>query len=483
MPRTELPIANGFYESRSLPLSAQQCINAYPVPTQVSGLSSVALFGTPGLRQLTTSGTLNEINRGAHVKAGIPYFVNGNTLYRVNRSVNNNIETFDLTSLGTVSGVGRVSMSDNGTQLLILVPGGDAYIYNEDDATPFQQITDPDFTANGNPQHVVYIDGYFVLTTDSKKFIVSALNNGLSYNALDFGTAEADPDDIVAPIVHRNQLFIAGSETIEVFQNIGGSGFPFQRVEGFVMPTGLFAQFSIVEFAGTFGFIGGGVDESPSIYAFTGSDVKPISTDAIDSILQDFTTEQIQQAFAWSYSQAGARFAAFTFPNITLVYDAVSKVWHERSSRITDTTTSDTRFRVNSLVTAFNKILVGDFIDGRIGELSLDIFSEYGENILRTVSTTPFSNVGDRVLFPLIELTMESGVGDAGTDNPLIRMSRSKDGKTYTGERSRAVGKIGEYNKRQIWRRNGRAARFEVFRFRFSDMVKFVIIKLEADIR
>lgn len=484
MPRTELPIAEGFYESRSLPISAQECVNWYPVPTQADGLSRTSLFGTPGLSQLATSGTLNQINRGAHVKNGISYFVNGSELFRLKRTVVDNVESFELIDLGTITGSGRVSMADNGTQLMILVPGGDGFIFNENAGTPFQQITDSDFTANGAPQFVVYKDGFFVITTDSKKFIVSSLNDGLSYDAVDFGTAEADPDNIVAPIVHNNQLFIGGSETIEVFQNVGGAGFPFQRVEGFVIPTGVFSPFSLVGVGDTFMFIGGATNGSPTILAFNGSGVEPVSSNAIDSILQDFTAEEIEQAFAWSYSQAGARFAGFSFPGITFVFDLISGKWHERSSRITDTTTViDARCRINSMVSAHNKIICGDGVDGRIGSLSLDTFDEYGENIIRTVATTPFSNVGDALFVPTIELTMEAGVGDLVTTDPVIRMSRSRDGKSFNDERSRSIGKIGEYNRRSIWRRNGRVPRFEVFKFEFSEKVKPVIIKLEADIK
>ena len=186
----QLPIANGFYESESLAISAQQCVNFYPNIVQTQGLSQETLFGTPGLNQLATSGDVQQINRGSHVKSGVPYFVNGTSLYMLERSFDsNNNESFGVVELGSVSGTGRVSMADNGTQLMILVPGGPGYIYNEDAGTPFQQITDSDFTANGNPQYVVFLDGYFVITTDEKKFIVSALNDGLSYNALDFGSA------------------------------------------------------------------------------------------------------------------------------------------------------------------------------------------------------------------------------------------------------------------------------------------------------
>jgi hypothetical protein len=84
---------------------------------------------------------------------------------------------------------------------------------------------------------------------------------------------------------------------------------------------------------------------------------------------------------------------------------------------------------------------------------------------------------------PSIELTMEAGVGNAAAVYPQVIMDISSDGgKTFRDERSRSVGKIGEYNKRSIWRRNGRVARFDVFRFTFSEPVKPVIIQLTADI-
>jgi len=62
-------------------------------------------------------------------------------------------------------------------------------------------------------------------------------------------------------------------------------------------------------------------------------------------------------------------------------------------------------------------------------------------------------------------------------------MEISKDGgKTWFCQTSRAIGKIGEYGKRAIWRRNGRIERFFVLRFTLSDQVKPVILQLTADI-
>ena len=146
----QLPITNGFYESASLPISAQECTNWYVSNVLTEGLAQQVLFGTPGIKQVTTTGTIGQVNRGSHTKNGIPFFVNGTNLYRVDRTVDSEgIETFTNTSLGTVSGTSRVLMASNGNQLMIVVPNGNGYIFDETSGTPFQQITDPDFSAFG----------------------------------------------------------------------------------------------------------------------------------------------------------------------------------------------------------------------------------------------------------------------------------------------------------------------------------------------
>ena len=150
MPVTQLPIANGFYVSDSLPISAQECTNWYPNIVQGPGLSQETLFGTDGLVQVATSGTLDNDNRGSHEMAGKPYFVNGERLYRLDQSGDDYVLTF----IGGIAGTTRVSIADNGTQLMVLVPGGNGYIYNHV-SDSFAQITDSDFTANGAP-HCVY---------------------------------------------------------------------------------------------------------------------------------------------------------------------------------------------------------------------------------------------------------------------------------------------------------------------------------------
>lgn len=472
----QLPIANGFYVSESLPLSAQECVNWYPNIPEAPSMSQETLYGTPGISQVVTIGSESaDANRGARTMNSIPYFVNRNALYRLNSD-------HTLDNLGSISGSGRVFMADNGTQLVVLVPGGSGYVYTATGG--LVEILDADFRANGNPTSVVFVDGYFVYTTDQKKFILSALNDATSYTATDFGTAESSPDGTVTGLVFKNQLFIVGERSTEAFNNIGNNDFPFQR-SGLFLDEGTLAPFSVVNATETFMFLGLGVNEEPAIYQFAENGTQRISTQAIDRILSRLTDAQLALVYGFSYSQGGHFFVGWTLNDTTVVFDTYTGRWHERKSEYTpsDGFVRKIAWRASSIISAYGNLYVGDTVDGRIGILDLDTYSEYGNEQKRVIAGQPFLNNLKPFFVPYMELTVESGVGN-GVVDPMIRMQLSLDGgKTYRDNRDRPIGKTGEYERRAVWRRMGRIPRFAVFRFTLSDAIKPVIIGLFADIR
>ena len=84
----QLEIATGFYQSDSLPLAAQRCINWQPVIPQASALNQRALFDVQGIITKTLTGaTINGINRGAVVVNAVPYYINGNNLYSISSAL------------------------------------------------------------------------------------------------------------------------------------------------------------------------------------------------------------------------------------------------------------------------------------------------------------------------------------------------------------------------------------------------------------
>jgi hypothetical protein len=358
MPRIDIPLGLGSYESKALPFSAQRCVNFYGLVAQAESISDYGLFPTPGIVQLGTAGTMES--RGARTMAGVYYVVNDTTLYEVS-------ELGVATSRGTIAGTARVSMADNGDKLCIVVPGGNAYVYTAS-TTTLVQITDPDYTTSDT---VSFKDGYYIFTeTDGTNWFVSALNDPTDIDPLDFGSAELDPDKIICSHVTYDEVIIFGERTAEVFRNVGGSGFPFERIQGASLEKGCNAKYSPIQWDNDTYFVGGGTNEKTGIFRISGGIARRISTDAIEQEIQNYSSTEVSNSFSFSFSSEGAQFVGFTFRSInidskTFIYNASAsdlagrKVWHEQQSGITDNS-----WRINSVNTAYDKFIVSDQTDG-----------------------------------------------------------------------------------------------------------------------
>jgi len=474
----QLEIATGFYQSDSLPLVAQRCVNWIPIVPQASALNQRALFDVQGIVTRTLTGsTITGINRGAAVVDSVPYFINENALYSFDSS---NV----VTNHGTIDGSGRVSLANNGRFLVIVVPGVKAYTFDNTTNT-LAQITDIDFRVSDT---VSFKDGFFIFTSsDGEVFFTSELNNPTSYNALDFGSAEVRPDKIVATHVNRNQLFVPGEETFELFQTVEGTGFPFQRIPGGDIQKGLHAKLAIVDFDNSFAWLGGAVNELTAVWRMEGAPRK-ISTSAIDNAIQEYTKDEIADAFAFTYAYGGNFFVAFTFtstniPSRTLVYDATTSaltgedVWHERQSGI-----DDNKWRVTAIVSAYGDLIVADSVDGRIGTFDKGTHTEYGNAIKRQKTSMPYDNDRFPITVSKLMATMEAGVGTIAGLDPKLKMEFSDDqGGIFIIAGVRSYGEIGNRRRIPSWRRQGQIPRDRVLRFTTTEPVKSTLLRLDAE--
>jgi len=500
--KTTLDIAQGFYVSDSLPISAQRCVNYHVSLPQVSTITDANLFNTPGIVSLL-DGLLTENCRGAHVFAGVPFFVIDNTLVKFNRVILGGAESFTKTIIGAIEGVARVYMADNGLQLCIVaVPdsgtSGVSYIYTES-SDSLVAISDSDF--DGPASSVDYVGGYFSFhKSDGKKFFSSNLNNGLAYDALDFNVAESDPDQIRGQGVLNDQLYIFGSETVQQFRSIGRVPSPFAPIIGATIDLGVTAPQTIVKFGGGLCFVGAGVNESPAVWIIKGGQKKKISTNAIEHEFSRLKLDTIpEQVFSWVYAESGAYWMGINVPGTCYVYDLINERWHERRS-INGSTLSE--YRCTHMINAYGRILVGDSQSGNIGALDEEVYTEYGILTPRSVTSRAFDNQGSAVNVASIEAVVESGVGlsnevsvstgktaqgvvtaGVGGVDPQIVLSWSDDGaRTFKGFIPRSLGKIGEYNVRPTWGRLGSFPRSRVLTLSVSSPNKSTIIKVEADI-
>lgn len=477
-----LPVGNGFYVSESLPASSQYCLNLFPNYPESDSISEAQLFSTPGITEILETGA-TEVNRGGTTMAGIAYFVNGQKLYNVIRTIDAfGDPVYTHNDLGAIAGSGRVSMADNGVQLCIVVPGtATAYIYTVSGG--LVQITDPDFIPSpfaSLVNIVLFVDGYFVFLADNSIFFHSELNDGTSYIATDFGKYSDSKGDIIGGHVHKEQLYLFGATEGKAYRNVGGSGFVFQEITGLTFTKGLSAPFSIIETADSFAMIGAGRNESPKIYIYAGNDFAPISTTAIENILQSYNDEQVYDAFALSHSYRGGEFSMWSLDNNSFEYDAkASRLagaarWHERSSSELQ---GKTRCRMNSLITAYGSLLCGDSEGGKIGVLDYDVRAEYGNNIEREFALPTIHKDGQVVFHDSIKIIGEFGQGLNGGE-AQVGMTYSDDGKNYVDLRYRGAGKLGQYKSYCEWISLGSTNTLRIYKFRLNAPVKWVIYKV-----
>ncbi len=477
----QLPLDIGYYESDSAPLAAQNSINLYPNnPATKGALSTGALFRTPGILNIKNIGV--GPGRGFHKfqKTGTLFSVSGNELYKQTNIANATLE-------GVITGTGRVSMSDNGVTVVIIVPGGDGYFYTIATST-LTKITDPIFAdfqlQQGGVTSVTLKDSQFVYTTNEEFFTgsLATVNNGQDFDALDFEDAEVNSDPIVRTMTIKNELYMFGTETIELYQNVAGSAFPFQRILGATIDKGIASRFGIVQFDNSFVFLGNGQFERPAIWRGQSGMAQKISTTAIDNAIQNYTAAELASVFAWAYMQDGSTFAGFTFPNETFVYDATASslqqrpVWHQRQS-------GGGQWRVSDITSVFGEVIVSDLSDGRLGLLGREYEHEYTATIVRECTGMYMINNTASFRVSSVELSTTSGIGDINAASKTIELQYSSNGgQSFNSAGNRNIGVVPEYNKRQIWRRLGRMPYSVVFRFTTTDLGLSDLQRLDAEI-
>jgi hypothetical protein len=275
-----------------------------------------------------------------------------------------------------------------------------------------------------------------------------------------------------------------GTQTIEPYTNVGGLEFAFAVIRGGVINKGLRSTFGVVEFDQTFAFVGSGENEQPSIFAFRSGSVVELGTIPVDQLIQNATDQQLDNLFVMYHALNKAHFFTITAGARTLVFDSTAsalagrKVWHERSSRVSD---RDVQWRVSSIVQAYNKTWVGDLLDGRIGELRDDVYTEYDGVIIRECTTQPFENSTNSMTVSRLELTMNAGQGTASQEAKVALDWSDDGGRLFSDKLVRGMGRAGDYIRRTIWRRLGRFPKTRVLRFSFSDDSDPSILKLEVN--
>jgi hypothetical protein len=452
---------------KSLNVTAQNRLNCYLEVQPGDDRARVAIYGTPGLDLFASFGDTPV--RGIYQRTDFIYAVHRGTFYEVNNAA---VKTAKGT-IGTTSG--RVYMWDNGTQLFV-TDGQAGYIYDFQLGT-FEQIVDPDYPG---AKTVTWQDGYFIVNPpDTSLFYVSDIYDGLVWDALDFASAESNPDNLVAIIADNSTLYLFGSVSTEFWTNSGAQDFPFSRISGGSTEWGCAAINSIVKYDNTLAFLAKNRMGEVIVAKMNGYQPQRISNPEIEYIINKYTS--VSDASCIAYMLGGHPMLQINFPTAqaSWLYDGLTNCWSQLKSNGIE------RHRAEMGVNYLDRIIVTDFENGNLYRLNPDSYTDNGEPIAFEVTSRHVERDDLRVIVDKLQLDMETGVGLALGQgvNPQVMMSVSKDGgHTFGTEQWCDMGAIGEFRQRAIWRRLGQA-RDWVFKFRITDPVKRVILGCSINTR
>jgi hypothetical protein len=457
------------YSLRSHPLAAQTCINLYVEPNESGNGDPGSFYGTAGLTRLAelpTSGC-----RALRAAGGYLWAVYGNSVYRIEGA-------WLWTLVGTIpSFTGPVGMDDNGTTLIVAHPDGWHGVTLATSA--MAAITDSPTMSD-----VSFIDNYLVGAQADGTYCWANLNS-TTIDALSFASAEGSPDKIIRTVSDHRELWLFGTESVEVAVVTSDPDLPFTRTS--YIEQGILAPKSAAKEDNSVFWLGSNRSGQGVVFVAEGYIPRRISTFAIEQAIATYANPQ--DATAYTYQQDGHHFYVLNFAEATWGYDINTGLWSQRAYRVPETGTLE-RHRGEAHAFFRGEHVLGDYADGRLFALDLDAYTDDGDEIYRERAWPQIDAENHWVTYDRGELIGDMGVGNGGRvaqegelnaedgdylitedsdflelddvtepgADPRVWLQWSDDGgRTWSSAHDCRIGQIGAFETRAIWDRMGQA--------------------------
>jgi hypothetical protein len=461
----KVEILNGVYTGENADYKTLYPVNMMPV-IQNTGVNTGYLRPVEGI---VKTGTGPGNSRGAINWDGVHYRVMGSKLCSI-------VEDGTVTIIGDVGNDNKRVTMDYSFDRLAISSNENLFYWN---GSALTQVTDTDL---GTVLDVVWVDGYF-MTTDGEFLVVTELADPTQVNPLKYGSSEIDPDPVNGLLKLRNEIYAVNRYTIEVFNNVGGENFPFQRINGAQIQKGAIGTHCSVVYEQLVAFLGSGRNEAPAVYLAANGGTTKISTREIDEILIGFTEEQLSRSVLETLNDKSQAFLWVRLPDRTLVYDLAASsamgepVWyHMISSQL-----GYEPYRARDVIYCYDKWQVGDTDSFDIGVLDNTISTHFGEVVRWEFGTKMVYNESRGAIFHSLELVVLTG-RTTGFTEPVITTSYSLDGRSWSQQKPLSIGKAGDRLKRIVWRRQGKMANVRIQRFSGDSNSYLAISRLEAQL-
>jgi len=321
-------------------------------------------------------------------------------------------------------------------------------------------------------------DNYFVYNKpNSQLWAASDLLSPIT-DPLSFASKDGSPDDLVAIIVDRREVYLLGEMSSEAWLDVGSVPFPFQRIQGSSTQQGIAAAYSCARVGNSFAYVSKNNRGEATIVQMNGYIPQRISTHAVETTL---VGQDVSDAIAWTYQLEGHETYVVTFPSIgdnglTWAYDITTGLWHKWL--YTNNQNQYERHRGNCCAFFNQQVLLGDYENGKLYKLSLSQYTDDGQLIRRLRRCPHITTDLQRQYFAELQIQFQPGVGlpvGQGQDPQAMLRWSDDGGFTWSNENWVTIGKQGQYFTRAMWRRLG-FARDRIFEVVVTDPIKAVIV-------
>ncbi len=295
---------------------------------------------------------------------------------------------------------------------------------------------------------------------------MTELKDPYEVKPLKYGSAEQDPDRITGLVKFGNEAHVLGQYTIQVLQNVGGNGFPFQVLRSASIPVGCVSATAKCRFGDSYAFVGSARNEALGVYFAGSGNADRISTRVIDdelAMVADPTKIVLENR-----TSRGERRLLIHLPDKTLVFmlnasrTVGQPVWYIAQSGRGE------QYRLRNGVRAYGKIIVGDTKAAQIGTLSDEVSTHYGAPTEWQFDVFPVYNSSLSAIMHSVELVGLTGRAPSGVEGKAF-LSMSRDNVSWTTERSCSMGMRGDTGARMQWRPHARFRQTLSLRFRGYD--------------
>jgi hypothetical protein len=456
----------GSNPSQSSTADSQRTINFYIERTEAQGAKAQAvLYPTPGY-SLFSSITDGPV-RGLFSEDGRTFGVVGFKLYEFDQ---NGVATDRGDVLRDDNPATFASNGDAGHQLFI-TSGNTGYI--------FDLLSNTLTTVLAGATIGGYCDGYFVaLDTATSTLKASSLVNGISWPGLQVAQRQTASDRWIGMAVIHREVWLFGSQSSEVWVNIGQGQMPFAPISSALMQQGTAAPFSVAQLDQSLFWLGENQQGTRTVFRSNGYHPERVSTHALEWTMAQYGV--VKDAIAFTIQWQGHTFYVLSFRNegATWVFDAATGLWTEWLFWNEDDGVYEAH-RAICHCHGFNRYLIGDRDNGNLYALGPLAFTDNGATIRRVRRAPHIANELNYIRYDELRLDLEVGVGLVDPiqgHTPQIMMRYSNDGgKTWQAERLGGTGKLGKYKQPVRWARLG-TSRDRVFEISTTDPIPWRIV-------